>query len=182
MVDGGAQILQYRFKTQLTASLLDETLAIAELCQQAKIPFIVNDRADVAMLAHAGLHVGQEDLPPTAARRLIGPQATLGFSTHNADQMRAAAAEPVDYVAFGPVFATASKQRPDPTTGLDRLREIRSLTGRPLVAIGGITRTTAPGVWQAGADSVAIIGDLLPENGTLDGIRQRISEWVKLSQ
>jgi thiamine-phosphate pyrophosphorylase len=181
LIDGGAQILQFRFKGQLTAALLDQALAIAEACRTANVLYVVNDRADVALLAQAALHLGQDDLPPEAARKLMGPEAIIGFSTHNADQMRAASAEPVNYVAFGPIFSTASKLQPDPTTGLERLAEIRTLTPRTLVAIGGITRATAPSVWAAGADSVAIIADLLPDACTLDGVTQRMREWTKLT-
>jgi thiamine-phosphate pyrophosphorylase len=185
MLDGGAQILQFRFKGQLTAQLLDQALAIAEACRNTNVPYVVNDRADVAMLAQAALHLGQDDLPPEAARLLMGPQALIGFSTHNAEQMRAAASEPVDYVAFGPVFPTASKDRPDPTTGLEQLTHIRALTTRPLVAIGGVTRASAASVWAAGADSVAVIADLLGMDEldacTLDGVRKRMDEWIRLS-
>jgi thiamine-phosphate pyrophosphorylase len=111
---------------------------------------------------------------------VIGDTPTIGFSTHNPEQMRAAEFEPVDYVAFGPVFTTASKDRPDPTVGLAGLRAVRALTQRPLVAIGGITRDNAPACWSAGADSVAIIADMLPSPCTPRTLRDRMGEWLSL--
>jgi thiamine-phosphate pyrophosphorylase len=174
MLESGAAILQIRHKGQWTREVYDQACRIARMCEQARIPLIVNDRADMAMLLGAGLHVGQDDLPPAAARRLIGAAATLGYSTHNAEQLEAAAGEPVSYVAIGPMFSTRSKENPDPVVGVARLSEWRRLTDRPLVAIGGITRANAAAVLEAGADSVAVIGDLIPEDGS---IRQRMDEW-----
>ena len=113
------------------------------------------------MLLGAALHLGQDDLAPSDARRILPATAIIGFSTHNEEQLRAGDAEPVDYLAIGPIFATGSKQNPDPVVGLDRLRALRTLTRKPLVAIGGITRELAPQVFEAGADSVAVIGDLI---------------------
>lgn len=180
LIEGGARILQIRHKTFWSR----ETFALAEqlagLCRSAGIPFVVNDRADFAAILGASLHLGQEDLTPTHARRVVGPAAIIGFSTHSPDQMRAAAAEPVDYVAFGPVFPTASKERPDPTVGPAGLRAVRSLTVRPLVAIGGITRDNALICRDAGADSVAIISDLFPAPCTKLSIRDRMTEWNNL--
>jgi thiamine-phosphate pyrophosphorylase len=106
----------------------------------------------------------------------------IGFSTHNPDQMRAAEAEPVDYVACGPVFGTLSKERPDPTVGIAGLRAVRALTQRPLVAIGGITRDNAETCWQAGADSLAIIADMLPETCTHRALVGRMTEWLRLAK
>jgi thiamine-phosphate pyrophosphorylase len=179
LLDGGARILQFRFKDALTVHRLEQAQRIAEACHRAGVPFAANDRADLALLTGAAvLHLGQDDLPPAAARQLL-PQGIIGFSTHNAAQMRAAAGEPINYAAFGPIFATQSKQRPDPTTGLDLLREIRTLTTRPLTAIGGITLETAPSVFAAGADSIAVIGDLLPPECTLDKVRRRVARWIE---
>ncbi|NDJ15122.1 MAG: thiamine phosphate synthase, partial [Acidobacteriia bacterium] len=144
--------------------------------------FVVNDRADYAALLGAGLHVGQEDLLPSDARRVMPAGALVGYSTHNTAQMVAAGEEPADYVAFGPIFGTVSKERPDPTTGPERLREIRGLTGRPLVAIGGITRDNAMTCWKAGADSVAVIADMLPLSCTKQTLRDRMTEWQQLTQ
>ena len=124
---------------------------------------VVNDRADIAALLGAALHLGQDDLPPTDARKILPKPAVIGFSTHDERQVRSAADEPVDYVAFGPVFPTASKENPDPVTGLDQLRRMRALTNRPLVAIGGITLENAEEALAAGADSVAVISGFLPD-------------------
>ena len=127
-----------------------------------KIRLIMNDRADLCLAAgFDGLHVGQEDLSPESARRVIGPKLWLGVSTHNPEQLREADQTTADYLAIGPVFATSSKERPDPVVGLEGVRRARELTRKPLVAIGGITRGNARSVLDAGADSVAVISDLL---------------------
>jgi thiamine-phosphate pyrophosphorylase len=180
LLEGGARILQFRHKGFWSREIFEQAESIAALCLDASASFVVNDRADYALLLHSGLHLGQEDLLPADARAVIGDSPTIGFSTHNPDQMRAAESEPVDYVAFGPVFSTVSKDRPDPTVGIDGLRTVRGLTQRPLVAIGGITRNNASICWGAGADSVAIIADLLPSPCTHQAIRDRIAEWLKL--
>ena len=128
---------------------------MARLCRENGTLLIVDDRADFALLLEAGLHVGQDDLSPRDARKLIGTEATLGYSSHNMGQLAAAGGEPVDYVAIGPIFATASKRNPDPVVGVDELGRLRPMIDQPLVAIGGITMENAPEVWSAGADSVA---------------------------
>jgi thiamine-phosphate pyrophosphorylase len=123
---------------------------------------IMNDRADLCLAAaFGGVHVGQDDLSPETARRIIGPDRWLGVSTHNPEQVREADKTSADYIAVGPVFATTSKQNPDPVIGLEGVRRARELTRKPLVAIGGITRANARSVIDAGADSVAVISDLL---------------------
>ena len=127
-----------------------------------------------------GLHVGQEDLEPRDARRIIGPHATLGFSSHNPEQLRAAAGEPLTYVALGPIFPTASKRNPDPVVGIEQLRACRALVDLPLVAIGGITRANARAVIEAGADAVAVIGDMVPDPCHTQSLRKRIEEWRQL--
>jgi thiamine-phosphate pyrophosphorylase len=175
-------MLQFRHKGQWTRAVLEQAERVAGQCRERNAPFIINDRADVALLLGAGLHVGQEDLSPADARRLIGAGALLGYSTHNPHQLDAASAEPVDYVAIGPIFATASKQNPDPVVGLAELRGCRARCVRPLVAIGGITRETARAVFEAGADSIAVIGDLIPENCTSADLRRRMEEWQQLAQ
>jgi thiamine-phosphate pyrophosphorylase len=137
----------------------------------------VNDRADIARLLGAALHLGQDDLLPSEARRIRGADTPIGYSTHNERQLLAAISQPADYLALGPIFGTASKQNPDPEVGVEELRRLRPLTDRPLVAIGGIARSNALQVIRAGADSVAVIGDLFPESGT---IRSRAREWLDL--
>jgi len=125
---------------------------------------IMNDRADLCLAAEFdGVHVGQEDLSPESVRRIIGPDRWLGVSTHNPEQLREADLTSADYLAIGPVFATSSKDKPDPVVGLEGVRRARALTRKPLVAIGGIMRANAASVIEAGADSVAVITDLLRE-------------------
>ncbi|MGH9657519.1 MAG: thiamine phosphate synthase, partial [Bryobacteraceae bacterium] len=150
LIDGGARILQLRHKGRWPRELFEEARRIRGLCRERDVECIINDRADFALMLDAGLHLGQEDLTPSDARRVVGSRC-IGFSTHNEIQLRAAAGEPVDYVALGPIFATGSKDKPDPAVGVERLREWRRLSPRPLVAIGGITRATARTVLDAGA-------------------------------
>jgi len=135
---------------------------MAERVHEAGGIFIVNDRADLARITGAdGVHVGQDDLPVGEARRVLLAGQRVGVSTHTRAQFEEAGATSADYIAFGPIFPTGSKERPDPVVGLDRLREMRGLTRKPLVAIGGITLDNAASVIEAGADSVAVIHDLL---------------------
>jgi len=177
---GGAGILQFRHKGHWSREIFAAAKEVARLCREAAADFIVDDRADFALLLEAGLHVGQDDLAPGDARKLIGGGAILGFSSHNARQLCAAAAEPVDYVALGPVYATASKRNPDPVVGVEEVRQCRALLDKPLVAIGGITRENALEVLRAGADSVAVIAGLLPETASAQSLRQRMEEWQQL--
>jgi len=128
----------------------------------ASIKLIMNDRADLCLAAgFDGLHVGQDDLSPDAARKILGSARWLGVSTHNPEQLAEADLTSADYLAIGPIFATVSKADPDPVVGLEGVRQARKLTGKPLVAIGGITRANARSVIEAGADAVAVISDLL---------------------
>jgi thiamine-phosphate pyrophosphorylase len=180
ILEGGAGILQLRHKSHFSRDVFAQTERIAEACASAGAIFIVNDRADMALLLAAGLHVGQDDLPPTLARQLLGPERLLGYSTHNEKQLRAAEGEPADYIALGPIFGTASKRNPDPVVGLDELRRLRPLTAKPLVAIGGITRSNALDVIDAGADSAAILSDLFPSDASVQGVRKRAEEWLQL--
>ncbi|MET0556736.1 MAG: thiamine phosphate synthase [Vicinamibacteria bacterium] len=159
---GGARIVQVRAKgasDRVLFALAQEALAAA---RASGVLLVVNDRPDVALMLGAdGVHLGQDDLPPAEARRLLGPDAIVGWSTHSVEQLDEAAAEPVDYVAFGPVFPTATKRDADPVVGLDRLRTARARTARPLVAIGGITTGNARATAAAGADGLAVISGLL---------------------
>ena len=178
ILDGGARILQFRHKTFLSRQAFMWLEQMAGLARQAGATFVVNDRADLAKLFGAALHLGQDDLPPAVARRVVGPAAVVGYSTHNEAQLRAALEEPADYLALGPIFGTATKANPDATVGVAELRRLRPLAAhRPMVAIGGITRANAVEVRAAGADSVAIVADLFPEDGD---IRARTVEWVRL--
>jgi len=177
VLGAGARILQFRHKGHWARETWAQLEAVAKLCEQAAAQFVVNDRADLAQLVGAALHLGQDDLPPSAARRVMGVKAVIGLSTHNEAQLRAAQEEPVDYLAIGPIFGTSSKENPDPVVGLEELRRLRKFTARPLVAIGGIARANAAEVLAAGADSVAIIGDLIPNNGS---IQIRVREWISI--
>jgi thiamine-phosphate pyrophosphorylase len=161
----GATLLQYRNKSGNARVILEQPSAL-RAALPARITLIMNDRADLCLAAGCdGLHVGQDDLSPTAARAIIGPDRWLGISTHNPEQLCLANQATPDYLAIGPVFATSSKQNPDPVVGLEGVRQARALTGRPLVAIGGITRGNARSVIDAGADSVAVISDLVAAPG-----------------
>lgn len=182
LLEGGARILQIRHKQHWRREVFDAAKGVARLCRDAGARLIVNDRADFALLLEAGLHVGQDDLAPADARKLLGVSAMLGFSSHNADQLCAAAAEPVDYVALGPVFSTASKRNPDPVVGIEAVRRCRALLEKPLVAIGGITLANAPDVFKAGADSVAVIAGLYTEAATARSLRERMEEWQRLAK
>jgi thiamine-phosphate pyrophosphorylase len=164
-LNGGARFLQFRAKSMAAGALLDSAAAIAELAHAAGAILVVNDRADIARLAAAdGVHVGQDDVAPAAARRVIGPEPLIGLSTHSTEQLAAAVREPITYVAIGPVFGTTTKATGYDCVGLDMVRAASgsaSAAGLPLVAIGGITLERAPSVIAAGADAVAVIGDLL---------------------
>jgi thiamine-phosphate pyrophosphorylase len=158
---GGVTLLQYRNKSASARPMLEDARNLKRVVSpNAKL--ILNDRADLCLAAgFGGLHVGQDDLSPEAARRIIGPNLWLGVSTHNPEQITEADKTDADYLAIGPVFATTSKANPDAVVGLDGVRRARELTRKPLVAIGGITRNNARSVIEAGADSVAVISDLI---------------------
>ena len=158
----GARLIQLRVKGLADRPWLAMARTSLAAARASGALLVVNDRADIARIVGAdGLHVGQDDLTGTDARRVVGANVLLGVSTHHLGQLAAAAAEPVDYVAIGPVFPTRTKDNPDPVVGLDMVRRARAATTRPLVAIGGITRANARSVVEAGADGVAVISDLL---------------------
>ncbi len=160
---GGVTLFQYRAKNLTSREMLSHARELRRVLGQSATLFM-NDRADLCLAAGCdGVHVGQDDLSPEAARVTVGNRRWVGVSTHNPEQVKAATAAPVDYVAIGPVFVTGSKQNPDPVVGLEGVRLARSLTSKQLVAIGGITRATARSLIESGADCVAVIGDLLEE-------------------
>lgn len=169
VLQAGARIVQWRNKGPLTRQAFETASAIAELCRG--VPLVINDRADVAVLLGAILHLGQDDLPAVLARQMI---YMIGLSTHNAEQMEAANEEPVVYHSLGPIFSTTSKENPDPVVGLEGLRSIAPLSNRPVVAIGGITLATAASVIEAGADSVAVISAL--QQGSVE---QTARAWIQ---
>jgi thiamine-phosphate pyrophosphorylase len=158
---GGVTWLQYRNKVGHTREMLTHAREIRHALDEG-VTLIMDDRADICLAAgYQGVHVGQDDLSAEGARTVIGPGRILGVSTHNHEQLREAEVGPADYVAYGPVFATSSKRNPDPVVGPEGIRAARAATRKPLVAIGGITRANASAVIDAGADSVAVISDLL---------------------
>jgi len=162
LMDAGVRLLQYRAKTAHARKTLGVAKQLATLVHKQGANFFVNDRPDLAWLAGAdGVHVGQDDLSVEQARTIIGPDRWVGVSTHNRQQFQRAAATLADYIAIGPIFSTRSKVNPDPVVGTKLLRELRTLTTKPIVAIGGIRLERAAEVIEAGADSVAIISDIL---------------------
>jgi thiamine-phosphate pyrophosphorylase len=162
----GIRFLQYRDKEASDEVLLERAAILRRIFPASNSCLILNDRVPLVVSAgYDGVHVGQEDLSPAAARAMLGPELIVGVSTHGESQLVRAADSPVDYVAIGPVFATSSKQVPDPVVGLEGVRAARALTDKPLVAIGGITRANCATVMEAGADSVAVISDLIQSPG-----------------
>ncbi|GAC1666092.1 MAG: thiamine phosphate synthase [Candidatus Acidiferrum sp.] len=162
LIDAGVRLVQYRDKNASPAKMLKVSRELKELFEPRGVTFFVNDRADVAALSGAaGVHVGQDDLEAERARVTVGMQRFVGISTHNLEQFKCAAASSADYIAIGPIFATATKSNPGPVVGIELLREVRSLTRKLIVAIGGITLERAAEVIAAGANSVAVIGDIL---------------------
>jgi len=158
-------LIQYRNKSGNARQMLQHARDLKQSVG-SRVKLIMNDRADLCLAAgFDGLHIGQDDISPDAARRIIGPDRWLGISTHNPEQIAEANRTAADYLAIGPVFATTSKPKPDPVVGLEGVRRARELTRKPLVAIGGITRANARSVIEAGADSVAVISDLLRDPG-----------------
>lgn len=161
IASAGCTLLQYRNKGGNSQLMLEQARGLRNLIG-ISVRLIMNDRADLCLAADFdGVHVGQDDLSPEAVRAIIGPDRWLGLSTHNPRQLREADLTSADYLAIGPVFATSSKVNPDPVVGLKGVRWARALTRKPLIAIGGITRANAASVIEAGADSVAVISDLL---------------------
>jgi thiamine-phosphate pyrophosphorylase len=161
LANAGVELIQYRDKTA-SARRLFEVCATLSARLRARARLIVNDRADVVALCDAGgVHVGQEDLRAEDARVMCGAGRWVGVSTHNLEQFREALGTSADYVAVGPVFATSTKKNPDPVVGLEFVARARAMTQKPIVAIGGITAENAESVYRAGADSVAVISDLM---------------------
>jgi thiamine-phosphate pyrophosphorylase len=161
LASAGLRVVQYRNKSADARTILSQARELkSRIGLRAKL--IMNDRADLCLAAEFdGVHVGQDDLSPESARRIIGSKGWLGVSTHNPEQVADADRTSADYIAIGPVFATASKANPDPVVGLAGVRRARELTRKPLVAIGGITRRNCSSIIEAGADSVAVISDLV---------------------
>jgi len=161
LVKGGATLIQYRNKPGSGRQMLADARELRRVLGP-EIRLIMNDRADLCLAAgFDGVHVGQEDLSPESARLIVGDQLWVGVSTHSVEQVLQADRTSADYIAIGPVFVTTTKEKPDPVVGLEGVRAARAATLKPLVAIGGITRINCASVIQAGADSVAVISDLV---------------------
>jgi thiamine-phosphate pyrophosphorylase len=177
LIRGGARLIQLREKHLDALEFFREAEAAMSLTREPGVRLIINDRVDIALATGAdGVHLGQDDLPPEAARRILGERAVIGFSTHNIEQAMAAARLPIDYLAIGPIFPTSSKENPDPTVGLDGLRRVRdAVPSLPLVAIGGITVENALETYAAGADSLAVIGSLLADPPQIEA---RTRDWI----
>ena len=160
---GGATLVQLREKQLSPKEFYEQAKAAVTVAVQCGVRLIINDRVDMALAVGAGgVHLGQDDMPPEAARRLLGAEAIIGYSTHNVEQAIEASKLPIDYLAIGPIFTTATKSDTAPVLGLEGLRAVRQAIGDfPLVAIGGITSTNARDVIDAGADSAAVISALL---------------------
>ncbi len=175
LAEAGVRLLQYRNKSAPARQYLESSRKRAEVLLPQGVSFFVNDRPDVAFLAGAaGVHVGQDDLDVEQARQVVGRDKLVGISTHNLEQFKRAAASSADYIALGPIFSTSSKANPDLVVGLDLLRNVRPLTDKPIVAIGGISLERAASAIEAGADSVAVISGILTAADPAQRARQYI--------
>jgi len=175
LFDGGARLVQVRNKKAGARELLRQVERVLEFAP-SDAQVVVNDRVDVALIAGAGgVHLGQTDLPPEEARRVLGDGRIVGFSTHNLEQALKADQLPVDYVAVGPIYRTTSKENPDPVLGMENLEAIRQAVRKPIVAIGGIRLEAAQEVLRAGASSIAVISDIL----TSSDIPRRVRDWLE---
>ena len=162
LAGSGVELIQYRNKTASSRQFFEISRQLSSSLSPRGVRLIVNDRPDIALLAGAGgVHVGQEDLSVEEARAICGSDRWVGVSTHTLEQLTAADRTSADYIAFGPIFQTVTKKNPDPIVGTEMLRKARQMTKKPLVAIGGITLERAAEVYRAGADSLAVIRDLI---------------------
>lgn len=184
LADGGAALVQLREKDAPSGEFLREASDTMRAVRTLGVKIIINDRVDIAMaVGAAGVHLGQDDLPPAAARRLLGDAAIIGFSTHNLAQAASAVLLPVDYIAMGPIFSTVTKPDTEPVVGLDELRAVRTRIGSfPLVAIGGINAGNIREVLAAGADSAAVIGALLARPDEIAERMRHLSARVSSGQ
>ena len=181
LIAGGAEFIQLREKYLSPKSFYEDALEAIKIARAANVKIIINDRVDLALALKAdGVHLGQNDLSPTKARKILGKNAIISFSTHNFQQATEALKLPIDYVAIGPVFATKTKENPDQIIGIEGVKKVREVIGNfPLVAIGGINSARFLEVLDAGANSVAIISDLLAE---ADNITEKMKDFIKKTQ
>ena len=176
LFEGGARLVQVRNKNASARDALKQVERILALAPTDAL-VLVNDRVDIALISGAaGVHLGQTDVPPKAAREILGPNRIIGISTHNLQQAMDADGQPVDYVALGPIFATTTKSNPDPVVGVELLRAASQILHRPLVAIGGITMRNIGDVLDAGAGSLAVIRDLLDTTN----VAARTRQWLEI--
>jgi thiamine-phosphate pyrophosphorylase len=180
MAAGGADLVQLREKKASSRDFYNAAAETLRFARERGVRIIVNDRVDIATLLNAdGVHLGKEDLSPIHARRLLGETAIIGYSTHTLSQAAEAVKLPIDYLAFGPIFPTRTKENPDPVVGLDLLAEVKIIAGDlPLVAIGGINESNIEAVLNSGADSAAMIGSVLTDP---DQIALKIRSLLSIS-
>lgn len=178
-ITGGAKLIQLREKHAAPQDFFRDAVKAISIARKHHVKILINDRVDIALAARAdGVHLGQNDLPPAEARKILGENAIIGFSTHNQAQAISALELPVDYIAIGPIFATSTKENPDAVLGLENLQVIRQAIGKfPLVAIGGISKESARFVLEAGANSVALISALLKNP---DAISEETTKFLKI--
>ncbi|MGI9068736.1 MAG: thiamine phosphate synthase [Pyrinomonadaceae bacterium] len=164
---GGATLVQLREKILSSFEFYREAAEAVCIARERRVKIIINDRVDIALALKAdGVHLGQDDLPAEDARKLLGPEVIIGFSTHNLEQAFLSTKMPIDYIAIGPIFSTATKQSSEPPLGLDGLSQVRQAVPEiPLVAIGGITSQNSQAVLDAGADAIAVISDIWNVSG-----------------
>ncbi|MET0751783.1 MAG: thiamine phosphate synthase [Pyrinomonadaceae bacterium] len=181
LIEGGATLIQLREKRALPKDFYEDARKALEIARAERVKIIINDRVDIALALKAdGVHLGQDDLPPDEARRILGDEAIIGFSTHNLEQVAEALKLSINYLAIGPVFPTKTKENPDEIVSLDGVKLVRETIGDfPLVAIGGITFENFREVLRAGAGSVAVIGNLLSEP---DKIGEKMKKFVEVSE
>lgn len=181
LIAGGARFIQLRDKYAEPKDFYEAANAALKIAREKNVKIIINDRADIAFALKAdGVHLGQDDLPPVEARKLLGETAIIGFSTHTAGQAAEACKFAVDYIAVGPVFGTTTKENPDKKTGIEMIKTVREIVGDiPLVAIGGITSENFRQVLNAGADSAAVVSDLISD---AENISRKMRDFLRVGR
>jgi len=181
LIAGGATFIQLREKHASPRDFFEAAKPAIEIARKNNVMIIINDRVDIARALGAdGVHLGQDDLPPNAAREVLGPDAIIGFSTHSVEQAIDAAGLPIDYIAIGPIFETKTKENPDPIVGLDGLAEVKKNIGNiPLVAIGGIDLDNVLDVLAAGADSIALVSTIVGDPALISAKTAQLLNIVK---
>lgn len=176
LIEGGAELIQLREKQLSARDFYEAASEAVDVASQYNVQIIINDRVDIALALKTGVHLGQNDLPPSQARRILGPDAIIGYSTHSVEQALHGVTLPIDYIAIGPIFSTQTKADTDPVVGLDGLKQVKAAIGeRPLVAIGGIDESNLSLVFDAGADSAAVINAVLSSPGEISKKMRRLT-------